>query len=98
MVRERTPRSLLHKLETTRIPLEELKAIRGLRNYLDSREGESLIKARRLGCSVSEIADALGMTRQGVYNKLRQAELQRERKIRGEPPIVIPDLEPQVDE
>jgi DNA invertase Pin-like site-specific DNA recombinase len=98
MVRERTPRSLLHKLETTRIPLEELKAIRGLRNYLDLREAESLIKARRLGCSVSEIADALGMTRQGVYNKLRQAEIQRDRKIHGEAPIVIPELQPQPDE
>lgn len=93
IVRERTPRSLIHKLETSRIPLEQLKAIRGLRDYLDRSEADSLLKARRLGCSVSEIAEALGMTRQGVYNKLRQAELQRKRKLSGEPPVVIPDLE-----
>jgi transposase-like protein len=93
MVRERTPRSLIHTLETTRIPLEQLKAIRALRDYLDRCETDSLLKSRRLGCSVSEIAEALGMTRQGVYNKIRQAERQRKQKLSGEPTVVIPDLE-----
>jgi DNA-binding CsgD family transcriptional regulator len=93
MARERTARSLVHTLETTRVPLEQLKAIRELRKNLDGREYESLIRARRLGCSVGEIAEALGVTRQGVYNKLRHVELKREAEIKGEPPVVLPDLE-----
>jgi len=58
---QRTPRSLIHKLEKTKVPLEQLKAIRSLREYLDRCELLSLVEARRLGCTVSEIADALGV-------------------------------------
>ena len=92
VVRERTPRSLVHKLETSKYPLEELQAIHGLREYLDRCEKDSLLKARRLGCSVSNIAEALGVTRQSVYNKLR-ALPQPRHGVDLDDTVVLPDLE-----
>ena len=86
---------MIHKLETTKIPLEQLKAIHSLRDYLDRCELLSLLEARRFGCSVAEIAEALGKTRQGVYNKLRQAERLQAKELPGET-VVIPELEAEV--
>ena len=45
-------------------------------------------KARELGASPSDIGDAIGITRQAVYNRLRHLELRAE----IDPDFAIPDL------
>jgi hypothetical protein len=85
----RFPRSLIRKLESTNLPLETLAAIRELRQYLDDLESEGLLRARQLGASPVDMASALRITRQGVYNKLRSIEAQKDEGG----PVVIPELE-----
>jgi hypothetical protein len=46
------------------------------------------MRARELGASSMDIAEALGITHQGVHNKLRSIE-----RASHEEHIVIPDLE-----
>jgi DNA-binding CsgD family transcriptional regulator len=79
---------LIRKIESEDLPVQALQAIQQLRAYLDDREATNLLKARELGASSTDIAEALGITRQGVYNKLRSLE-----PARHEEAIAIPDLE-----
>ena len=83
------PRRLIRKLETPDLPLEALESIHRLRRYLDELEAACILKARKLGASPSDIGDALGITRQAVYNRLRSLEQRAE----TDPDFVIPDLE-----
>jgi hypothetical protein len=85
----RFPRSLIRKLESTTLPLETLAAIRELRQYLDDLESEGLLRARQLGASPVDMASSLGITRQGVYHKLRSIEAHKADKGT----VVIPELE-----
>jgi DNA-directed RNA polymerase specialized sigma24 family protein len=64
------PRRLIRHLETPELPLQTLEAIHRLRRYLDELEAACVVKARELGASPSDIGDALGITRQAVYNRL----------------------------
>jgi DNA-binding MarR family transcriptional regulator len=65
-------RALLRKLENVdAFPLFALQAIRELRADLDSVEARALIRARDLGASLEDIAEALEITRQGVAYKLK---------------------------
>jgi DNA-directed RNA polymerase specialized sigma24 family protein len=84
----RFPRALIRLLETRDLPLQTLGAIHEMRAYLDELEGETLVRSRELGASSADIARALGISRQAVYNKLHALE----RRSRGEP-IVVPELE-----
>ena len=88
------PRRLIRKLETPDLPLEALESIRRLRRYLDELEAACMLKARQLGASPADIGEALGITRQAVYNKLRSLD---ERRVSAEH-IVIPELEAQQPE
>jgi DNA invertase Pin-like site-specific DNA recombinase len=83
------PRRLIRKLEKPDLPLEALEAIRRLRRYLDELEAAGILKARQLGASPADIGEALGITRQAVYNRLRTLEQRAE----TDPEFVIPDLE-----
>ena len=83
------PRRLIRKLETPDLPLEALESIRRLRRYLDELEAACMLKARQLGASPADIGEALGITRQAVYNRLRTLEQRAE----TDPEFVIPDLE-----
>jgi hypothetical protein len=83
------PRRLIRKLETPDLPLEALEAIRRLRRYLDELEAAAILKARELGASSADIGEALGITRQAVYNRLRTLEQRAE----TDPGFVIPDLD-----
>lgn len=65
------PRRLIRNLENLNLPLMALAAVRDLRGYLDEVEGDALLRARDLGASAEDIAQALGITRQGTYYKLR---------------------------
>jgi hypothetical protein len=61
----------------TTFPLVALDAVRELRVYLDEVEAESILRAKELGASAEDIAQALGITRQGAYYKLKQLERTR---------------------
>jgi hypothetical protein len=82
------PRRLIRKLETPDLPLEALESIRRLRLYLDELEAVCMIRARRLGASPSDIGEALGITRQAVYNRLHSLE----HRADTNPDLVAPDL------
>jgi hypothetical protein len=86
------PRRLIRHLETPELPLKTLEAIHRLRRYLDELEAACILKARELGASPTEIGEALGITRQSVYNRLHNLE----QRARTDPNSVIPDL--QVEE
>ena len=83
------PRRLIRKLETPDLPLEALESIRRLRRYLDELEAACIQKARQLGATPSDIGEALGITRQAVYNRLHALEQRAE----TDPEFVIPDLD-----
>jgi transposase-like protein len=84
----------VHQIEASAVPLKVLEAVRELREYLDQVEATNLCDARDAGASITDIAGALGMTRQTVYNKLKQ--LAEERQAReAEETVVIPEIEPE---
>jgi hypothetical protein len=65
-------RALLRKLENVEsFPLIALAALPEIRADLDAVEAEALLRARELGASLEDIADALEITRQGVAYKLK---------------------------
>ena len=83
------PRRLIRKLETPDLPLEALESIRRLRRYLDELEAACMIRARRLGASAADIGEALGITRQAVYNRLHALE----QRTQTDTDFAIPGLE-----
>lgn len=82
------PRRLIRHLETPDLPLQTLQAIRRLRRYLEELEAACILKARELGASPTDIGEALGITRQAVYNRLHNLQ----QRARSDPSFVIPDL------
>jgi hypothetical protein len=71
-VGETTPRGLIRRIENVdAFPLVSLHAAQDLRDWLDEMEAGALRRAREMGASLEDIADALGITRQGVSYKLR---------------------------
>lgn len=65
-------RALIRKLENVdAFPMVALQAIRELRTDLDVVEAEAIIRARELGASLEDIAEAMEMSRQGVAYKLK---------------------------
>jgi hypothetical protein len=83
------PRRLIRKLETPDLPLEALESIRRLRRYLDELEAACILKAWQLGATPGDIGEALGITRQAVYDRLHALEQRAE----TDPDFAIPDLE-----
>ena len=83
------PRRLIRKLESPDLPLEALESIHRLRRYLDELEAACILKARQLGASTQDIGEALGITRQAVYNRLHALEHRAETG----PDFVIPGEE-----
>jgi hypothetical protein len=86
--RHEVPRRLIRHLETPELPLQTLEAIHRLRGYLEELETACIIKARELGASPTDIGEALGITRQAVYNRLHNLEL----RAKTDPNFVFPDL------
>ena len=50
-------------------PVEGLRAVKAMRELADRLETLQVERARRLGWSWQEIADALGVSRQAVHKK-----------------------------
>jgi transposase-like protein len=94
MAPARSPRSLVHQLETSAVPLKTLEAVRELRRYLDLVEATALCDARDVGASITDIAEALGTTRQTVYNRLKQLAEEKRARDAAET-VVVPDVEPE---
>jgi DNA-directed RNA polymerase specialized sigma24 family protein len=88
------PRRLIRHLEAPELPLQTLEAIHRLRRYLEELETACILKARELGASPSDIGDALGITRQAVYNRLHILEQRAE----TDPDFVTPDLRAEATE
>ena len=82
------PRRLIRHLETPELPLQTLQAIHRLHGYLDELEAACILKARELGASTADIGDALGITRQAVYNRLHHLE----QRAATDPEFKIPDV------
>jgi predicted transcriptional regulator len=65
------PRSLLRRAENTELSLISLEAIAELRRTLDRLEQTAVMSAREKGATVEDIAEALDLTPQAVYHRLR---------------------------
>lgn len=65
-------RSLVRKLDhADTFPLIALQAARRLRAELDDLESRAIMRARAMGASLEDIAEAMGITRQGVSYRLK---------------------------
>jgi len=53
-------------------PAKGLRAVRSLRELADRLEALQVERARSLGWSWQDVADALGVTRQAVHKKYRR--------------------------
>lgn len=77
------PRHLIRKLEKAdAFPLAALEALRDLNGYLYVLERRAIRRASDLGASAEDIAESLGVTRQGAYYKLRALDNQTRRNAR----------------
>ena len=96
MTTEKFPRQLIRKAEDEMSPLRVLEGVGELRKYLDDLERQALLDARKMGVSPSQMAEALGITRQGVHHKLKKIDRETvaERPSHGDS-VVIPELEPE---
>jgi hypothetical protein len=64
-------RSLIRRAENTELSLGSLEAIAEIRELLDQLEAEALKSARDKGATVEDIAEALRLTPQAIYYRLR---------------------------
>jgi len=64
-------RSLLRRAANTELSLVSLEAIAELRGTLDRLERAAVLSAREKGATVDDIAQALDLTPQAVYYRLR---------------------------
>jgi erythromycin esterase-like protein len=76
-------------------PLIALSAVQELRAYLDEVEAASIRRAREMGASADDIAEALGITRQGAYYKMKKLESDKTPQPRAvdEIRITLPEAE-----
>ena len=89
------PRDLLKRAENENFPLIGLGALRVFRKDLDELEDAILLRAREMGASTTDIGEALGLTRQAAYARLKHAlERHAEAPLDHEDTIVVPDTEP----
>jgi hypothetical protein len=65
------PRDLIRRAENENFPLVGLSAIRELRRALDELEAAAMLRAREMGASTTDLGQALGLTRQAAYYRLR---------------------------
>ena len=65
-------RNALRRVENAEtFPLAALQALRELRSQLDQAENDAILRARELGASLEDVAQAMGITRQGVAYRLK---------------------------
>lgn len=64
-------RSLIRRAENTELSLGSLEAIAEIRRHLGELETEAIKSARDKGATVDDIAEAIGLTPQAIYHRLR---------------------------
>jgi hypothetical protein len=69
------PRSLVRRAENVELSLGSLEAISELRAYLAELEKLSMASAREKGATVEDIAEALRLTPQAIYYRLRNERM-----------------------
>ena len=67
-------------------PLVALEALRDLNGYLYQLERRAIRRASEMGASAEDIAESLGVTRQGAYYKLRALDGPVSRRSRAGTP------------
>ena len=92
-------RSLIRRAETTELSLVSLEAIAEIRRHLDVLEVEAMKSAREKGATVDDIAEAMGLTPQAIYHRLRHGgqvtKRGRPKSVAADPvDDVIPAAEP----
>jgi hypothetical protein len=92
------PRELIETIERSQDPIEILHAVQRLRSFLLEVEARALVEGRYRGVRPEAMAEALGITRQTVYNKLRRLLPGEITPPQGEEIIEIPQLIPEEDE
>ena len=63
--------SLIRRAENTELSLVSLEAIAEIRRHLDDLEADAIKSARDKGATVEDIAEAIGLTPQAIYHRLR---------------------------
>ncbi len=86
------PRDLIKRAENENFPLIGLSAMRELHKALDELEAAAILRAREMGASTTDIGEALGLTRQAAYYRVRQI-LDRRARGRDEDVVVVPEAE-----
>ena len=85
-------RSLIRRAENTELSLVSLEAIVEIRRHLDELEVEAIKSARDKGATVQDIAEAMSLTPQAIYHRLRMGGLAARRgRPKSAPPNVIGD-------
>jgi AcrR family transcriptional regulator len=64
-------RSLIRRAETPELSLVSLEAIAEIRERLYQLEAEAMKSAREKGATIDDIAEALRLTPQAIYYRLR---------------------------
>lgn len=88
------PRHLVRRFDSLNFPLALLEGVHELRAYLEEVEQEAVSRAIELGAGAPEIAEALGLSRQGAYYKIRAFE-KRLQVIEDEDVVVLADSKMQ---
>lgn len=68
---------LVRRAQNRELPFSALPAISELRTYLEGLEMEIVAYARDKGATWDEIAEAMGITRQALYQRTRNRERRR---------------------
>jgi hypothetical protein len=64
-------RSLIRRAENTELSLVSLEAIAEIRERLSQLEADAMKSAREKGATIEDIAEALRLTPQAIYYRLR---------------------------
>lgn len=70
---ERLPPRLIRKAQNVELAFSSLPAIAELRRHLDELEEEAIRFAREHGASWEDIAEAVGITRQALQQRMGRA-------------------------
>jgi predicted DNA binding protein len=66
-------RTAIRRAENTELSLVSLEAIAEIRQHLDELEVDAIRSARDKGATVDDIAEAMGLTPQAIYHRLRNS-------------------------
>jgi hypothetical protein len=86
------PRDVIRRAENESFPLIGLAALRQLRAALDELETAAIMRAREMGASSTDVGEALGVTRQAAYYRIRHI-LERRAEETSSEVVIVPEPE-----